>query len=217
VHPTYKHAAGTLLDAVAEYGREWPEAWRPSIVGRLDKLTTGLVIFAKGADVHARMQKVMKVAEKDYLALVHGCVNEASGEIDLRLGRDPGDRRRVVASTTTGAASLTRFERIAQTSAFSLLRCRLVTGRMHQIRVHLAARGWPIVGDPKYSDPFGADNLGFPRQALHAWRAAFAHPATGARIVVHAPLPEDFEQLLARILGACWSDALPSSPSRSPS
>lgn len=215
VHPTYRHAAGTLLDGVRAYASEWPASKRPSVVGRLDKLTSGVVIVAKGADVHAKLQRAMAAAEKDYLAVVHGRVKVARGQIDLKLGRDPHDRRRVVASTTDGAASLTRFERLARGHGASLVRCRLVTGRMHQIRVHLAARGWPIVGDPKYGDPRapGATDVeavhAFPRQALHAWRTVFAHPAGGARVAVEAPVPADLEQLLARILGPCWSDALP--------
>jgi len=227
VHPTYRHAAGTLLDAVRAYGREWPASKRPSVVGRLDKLTSGVVIVAKGADVHAKLQRAMATAEKDYLAVVHGRVKVARGQIDLKLGRDPHDRRRVVASTTDGAASLTRFERLARGHGASLLRCRLVTGRMHQIRVHLAARGWPVVGDPKYGDgrtPGATGATGdtdaeairaFPRQALHAWRTVFAHPAGGARVAVEAPVPADLEALLARILGPCWSDALPPLSSRS--
>lgn len=160
----------------------------------------------------------MTVADKDYLAVVHGRVNVARGRIDLKLGRDPGDRRRVVASATSGADSLTEFQRLARSREASLLRCRLVTGRMHQIRVHLFARGWPIVGDPKYGAPLrrGDDSFGFPRQALHAWRSAFAHPASGERIIVEAAVPDDLDGLLARILGPCWSDALPPWSSRSP-
>jgi 23S rRNA pseudouridine1911/1915/1917 synthase len=219
VHPTYKHLAGTLLDAVRAYGRAWPASQQPSIVGRLDKLTSGVVIVAKGPVVHAKLQRAMTVAEKDYLAVVHGRVNVARGRIDLKLGRDPGDRRRVVASATIGADSRTEFERLAKGREASLLRCRLVTGRMHQIRVHLLARGWPIVGDPKYAGrgrPVG-DTFGFPRQALHAWRTAFAHPVSGERITVEAAVPDDLDGLLARILGPCWSDALPPCSSRSPS
>ena len=129
--------------------------------------------------------------------------------IELRLGRDRGDHRRVVASTTVGAKSLTRFERLARVAAprvgLSLLRCRLVTGRTHQIRVHLAARGWPLVGDPTYGEPrasaivdpaLAAVVHAFSRQALHAWRVAFTHPVTGARLLLEAPVPDDLEGLL---------------------
>jgi 23S rRNA pseudouridine1911/1915/1917 synthase len=146
---------------------------------------------------------------KDYLAVVYGRVNVARGQIDLRLERDRGDRRKVVASATIGAPSLTRFERIARVAAppagLSLLRCRLVTGRTHQIRVHLAARGWPMVGDPTYGEPrwsriddptLAAALRAFPRQALHAWRLALTHPFTRERLLIEAPLPLDIEGLL---------------------
>jgi 23S rRNA pseudouridine1911/1915/1917 synthase len=137
-------------------------------------------------------------------------VNVARGEIDLRLGKDRHDPRRIVASSDVGARSLTRFERLARVAApragLSLLRCRLVTGRTHQIRVHLAARGWPIVGDPAYGDPrwsqiadapLAAALRTFPRQALHAWRVAVTHPVTHERLVVEAPVPRDVEELLS--------------------
>ena len=209
VHPTYKHAAGTAMNALLWHARAWKEGERPSLVGRLDKLTSGIVLVAKSAGVHAALQRVMAsgTTEKDYLAVVHGRVNAARGEIDLRLGRDLGDRRRVVASKTVGRPSLTQFERLAVGGGLSLLRCRLVTGRTHQIRVHLAARGWPIVGDPTYGARPGADDTGiagrhevvrtFPRQALHAWRLAFTHPLTRDRLVIEAPVPRDIAGLLA--------------------
>ncbi len=216
VHPTYKHASGTVLDAVRAYGRSWSDSRQPSVVGRLDKLTTGVVIVAKGPVAHHQLQMAMGSAEKDYLAVVHGRVNTVRGTIDLKLARDPGDRRRVVASETVGAASRTGFERLARTREASLLKCRLLTGRMHQIRAHLFARGWPIVGDPKYRDP-RRPAFGFARQALHAWRATFRHPAGGAQMVIEAPVPEDLNELLVRILGPCWSDVLPPSSSRSSS
>ncbi|HEX3704793.1 MAG TPA: RluA family pseudouridine synthase, partial [Vicinamibacterales bacterium] len=220
VHPTYKHADGTLMNALLWHARAWPAACRPSLVGRLDKDTSGIVLVAKSAAAHAALQRTLGLAgsagdhpagcEKVYLAVVHGRVNVARGRIVLRLARDAADRRRVVASETTGAASLTHFERLARTpaagAALSVLRCRLTTGRTHQIRVHLAARGWPIVGDVAYGKPRRAqiadDALeaalrACRRQALHAWRLAFTHPLTRRHLVIDAPIPADIERLLA--------------------
>ncbi len=212
VHPSYRNTQGTLLNALLWHARRWPPSQRPSIVGRLDKLTSGIVVVAKSAAVHAALQRTMgsSDAEKDYLALVYGRLKEVRGQIDLRLGRDPTDRRRVVASARDGAPSLTRFERIARVSAprkgLALVRCRLATGRTHQIRVHLAARGWPIVGDRVYGEPhwtqiadatLAAALRTFPRQALHAWRLTVVHPVTRERLFVEAPLPRDLEELLA--------------------
>jgi 23S rRNA pseudouridine1911/1915/1917 synthase len=209
VHPTYKHAQGTVMNALLWHARGWPATQRPSLVGRLDKLTSGIIVVAKTSAVHAALQRTSIGSEKDYLAVVYGRVNVAHGQIDLRLGRDRGDRRRVVASATVGAPSLTRFERLARVAApragLSLLRCRLATGRTHQIRVHLAARGWPLVGDPAYGEPrwsevidpaLAATLLAFPRQALHAWRVAVTHPVTHNRLLLEAPVPHDLEGLL---------------------
>jgi 23S rRNA pseudouridine1911/1915/1917 synthase len=220
VHPTYKHNDGTLMNALLWHARAWPEMHRPSLVGRLDKDTSGIVLVAKSAAVHAALQRTLGLAgpsandragcEKVYLAVVHGRVNVARGRIALRLARDAGDRRRVVASETAGASSLTHFERLARTAGpgvgLSVLRCRLTTGRTHQIRVHLAARGWPIVGDAVYGQRRPtriADNTlaaalqDCPRQALHAWRLAFTHPLTRRHLVIDAPIPADIERLLA--------------------
>jgi 23S rRNA pseudouridine1911/1915/1917 synthase len=207
VHPTHAHGSGTVMNALLWHAREWPDGQRPSLVSRLDKLTSGILLIAKTPAVHAAIQRT--AAEKDYLAVVYGRVNVARGEIDLRLGRDRGDRRRVVASVDVGAPSLTRFERLARVAApdagLSLLRARLVTGRTHQIRVHLAARGWPIVGDPVYGAPLwrevgdsalSAALRSFPRQALHAWRVSLTHPVTRSPLSLEAPLPRDFEDLL---------------------
>jgi 23S rRNA pseudouridine1911/1915/1917 synthase len=138
-------------------------------------------------------------------------VQEARGEIDLPVRHDPNDRRMMIAAASEeGATSLTRFERLTTVAApragLSLLRCRLVTGRRHQIRVHLAARRWPIVGDPTYGEPrwsqiedpaLAAKLQAFPRQALHAWRVAFTHPITRARVIVEAPIAADIQDLVA--------------------
>jgi 23S rRNA pseudouridine1911/1915/1917 synthase len=199
------------MNALLWRAREWAPPQRPSIVGRLDKLTSGIVVVAKTAAAHAALQRAMTAtdATKDYLAVVYGRVNVVSCEISFRLQRDPVDRRKVVASHTVGARSLTRLERLARVAApkvgLSLVRCRIITGRTHQIRVHLAARGWPVVGDPVYGEPrwlkvtnptLATTLKTFPRQALHAWRVALTHPVTRARLFFEAPLPHDLKNLL---------------------
>jgi 23S rRNA pseudouridine1911/1915/1917 synthase len=214
VHPAYKNTTGTMMNALLWYARNWPDTLhpqRPSIVGRLDKGTSGIIVVAKSARIHAALQREMAASEteKDYLAVVYGRVNKARGVIDARLTRDPHDRRRVVASAA-GASCLTRFVRLdcvaAPGAGLSLLGCRLATGRTHQIRAHLASRGWPLVGDRTYGaahwrridNPALAAVLeDFPRQALHACRVAFTHPITRRRLVVEARVPQDLEALLS--------------------
>lgn len=197
VHPTYGHQTQTVMNGLLWRARAWPDAARPSVVGRLDKQTSGIVVVAKSAGVHAALQKTLASAasEKDYLAIVFGVMPAAPFRIDLALGRDPGDRRRVVAAPG-GLPSRTQVERLAEHAGdvvLTLARCRLLTGRMHQIRVHLAASGWPIAGDAKYGRPLA----GMARQALHACRIAFTHPRTDARITVEAAPPADMAALLA--------------------
>ena len=175
VHPTYKNVAGTLLDELR--ARQPGVAF--SVVGRLDKLTSGIVVLAKSADAHRALQRIWAEADKEYLAVVRGHVEAEGGRIDLPLGTDPADRRRRIVRAD-GAPSVTLFERLAYDPSTdrSVVRCRPVTGRRHQIRVHLAARGWPVVGDAVYGDALE----GFPRHALHAWRLSFSHPVTEARV-----------------------------------
>ena len=173
VHPTYKNVGGTLLDDL----RSRDPGASLSIVSRLDKLTSGIVVIAKSPTVHAALQRSWPAAEKEYIAVVDGRVDPASGEIDLLLGTDPADRRRRIVRPD-GAPSVTRYERIAADDGRSVVRCRPVTGRRHQIRAHLAARGWPIAGDAVYGTPLA----GFPRHALHALRVSVPHPVTGVRL-----------------------------------
>jgi 23S rRNA pseudouridine1911/1915/1917 synthase len=207
VHPGYRNSTHTVMNALLWRARGWPAYQRPSIVGRLDKLTSGVVVVAKTAAIHATLQRAMASnrATKSYLAVVYGHVKTARGRIELRLARDLRDRRRVVASAVTGARSVTEFERVSRVAGLALLRCRLVTGRTHQIRVHLAARGWPIVGDATYGEPrwtaiadpaLNAALRTFPRQALHAWRVQLCHPVTGEQLSIQAPVPPDLEALL---------------------
>ncbi len=210
VHPAFRNQTGTAMNALLWHARNWPAEHRPSLVGRLDKLTSGIVLVAKTRAIHGALQKVLSHprSEKDYLAVVYGRMPKGRGLIDRPLGRDARDRRRVVVDPS-GAPSQTGFERLARVAApnvgLTLVRCRLLTGRMHQIRVHLAAEGFPIVGDPLYGTPrwseiedadLSALVRALDRQALHAWRLSFVHPVTRTRIQIEAPRPDDFQRLL---------------------
>ena len=194
-HPAFRNVSGTLLNAILGYAEG---RWSPALVSRLDKGTSGLILVAKSKASHAALQRLSNdnAIEKDYLAIVAG-KPPARGTIDLALDRDPWDHRRVTVRDRGGVNAVTRFERLRSVSIgtdthLSLVRCRLVTGRMHQIRVHLAAKGWPIIGDAVY----GRKMSGIARQALHAWRLAFAHPIGHNRIDVSAPVPADMQDLL---------------------
>lgn len=210
-HPAFRNATGTLLNALLGHAAG---GWAPRLVSRLDKGTSGLVLVAKDSKTHAALQRLGQHngIHKDYLAVVMGRPPR-KGTIDLPLDRDPWDRRRVTVRDRGGVPSVTKFERlqsvaIAPGRYVSLVRCRLVTGRLHQIRVHLAAKGWPIVGDPVYGPGAkvslsagvrqdSAPQLG--RQALHAWHLAFRHHVTGSTIDLTAALPDDMKQLLETI------------------
>jgi 23S rRNA pseudouridine1911/1915/1917 synthase len=197
-HPANRHPCGTLLNGLFGYARQ---RWTPSLVSRLDKGTSGLVLVAKTTRMHTALQRLSSdnAIEKDYLAVVQG-KPPLRGTIDLALDRDPWDARRVAVRDRGGVPSVTTFRRlryvtIGPARLVSLLRCRLITGRMHQIRVHLAAKGWPILGDVTYGIKFP----GLDRQALHAARLAFVHPGSAVRVEVSAPLPADMAALLERI------------------
>jgi 23S rRNA pseudouridine1911/1915/1917 synthase len=188
VHPTYKNWTGTLLNSVLWRLRHRVDA-QPGILTRLDKDTSGLVIVALTPDVHAAMQRDQTASRvrKEYLAVVHGLPQPPAGTIAAPLGRDLADRRRVVV-TDTGAPSETRYEVLEPLdSGRSLVRCELITGRTHQIRVHLASRGWPIIGDSLYGSP----DAMIARQALHAWRVTLPHPITRQPLELEAPIPAD--------------------------
>jgi 23S rRNA pseudouridine1911/1915/1917 synthase len=211
VHPSYGHASGTLMNGLLERARSWPAGSTPALLGRLDKLTSGIVMVAKRSGVHAALQRAMAAnrIDKDYLAIVRGKPSPVRGTIDLALDRDPWDRRRITVTDRGGQPSVTKYERLATTGDCSLVRCRLITGRTHQIRVHLAAKGWPIVGDATYGRIPGDT---FPRQALHAWRVSLRQSGTGLELAIEAPLPDDMRRL-ADALGlpavASAKEALP--------
>ena len=209
VHPSFKNTSGTLMNGMLAMAQSWPSGSKPALVGRLDKLTSGVVLVTKRTEIHAAMQRAMEArrVDKDYLAIVRG-KPPARGSIDLALDRDPWDRRRITVTDRGGQPSVTKYERLASADGYSLVRCRLITGRTHQIRVHLAAKGWPIVGDATYATLRPGDvreqtlprsGPAFARQALHAWKLAFRQPRTGRELSIEAPLPEDMKALAAAI------------------
>ena len=193
VHPTYKQTSGTLLNGLLWHLRERGPI-TPGILTRLDKDTSGLMVVALAPGVHAAAQRDAAAGRirKEYLAIVSATPKPPSGRITLALARDPDDRRRVVPAPG-GAPSETRYELLSASAHGALVRCELVTGRTHQIRVHLSARGWPIVGDRVY----GTADPRIGRQALHAWRVSMPHPVTRAAMSFEAPLPKDMAALVA--------------------
>jgi 23S rRNA pseudouridine1911/1915/1917 synthase len=223
VHPAPGHATGTLVNALLHHVRDWKGVGgveRPGIVHRLDRDTSGVLLVAKTDRAHASLSRQMKKRSmrKEYLALAAGVPPVRKGEVAFPIGRDPRDRKRMKAFRATAdppagtreARTLYEIERDWFGVGLTLLRCRLVTGRTHQIRVHLAAAGLPVVGDPVYGRPryervkdaaLKKRLLDFPRQALHAERVGFRHPATNDLIEIAAPLPADFAGLIAALDG----------------
>lgn len=187
VHPSFRNQSGTLLNGVLWRVRDKKDI-RPGLVSRLDKDTSGVVVVALSPGVHARLQQDARAAgvRKQYVAIVRGAPQPPEGRVVLALGRDPGDRRRIVADPA-GVPSQTEYSVVANRGGYSLVSCLLGTGRTHQIRVHLASMGSPVAGDVTYGSP---DSL-IERQALHAWRITFPHPRSREVLRIEAPLPED--------------------------
>jgi len=228
VHPSPGHASGTLVNALLHHVRDLAGVGgelRPGIVHRLDRNTSGVLLVAKTDRAHESLSRQMKKRSmrKVYLALAAGVPKVRKGEVTLAIARDPRDRKKMKAfrlaegapAGAREARTVYEIEREWFPLGLTLLRCLLVTGRTHQIRVHLAAAGLPVVGDPVYGRPryervrdaaIKALLTGFPRQALHAERIAFRHPATNEPLEIVAPLPDDLRGLLDA-LGAAASIA----------
>ena len=173
------------------------ETERPGIVHRLDKDTSGLMAVARDDESHRRLAAMVKAREMErtYLALVEGRPRSRSGTIDAPLGRDyRAPEKRAVGGRGRREAR-THFEVVERLPGFTLLEVRLETGRTHQIRVHLAAIGHPVAGDPRYGH---GGTLGLERQFLHSARLAFEHPFTGRALDLRSPLPDDLERALSK-------------------
>jgi len=212
VHPAPGHHSGTLVNGLLyhcpDLGGIGAEL-RPGIVHRLDKDTSGTLVVAKNAAAleHLASQFKNRTVGKDYLALVHGAMAAESGTIRLPIGRHPVDRKRMSTHSRRGREAETGWRVVRRLAGATLLELRLKTGRTHQIRVHCAAIGRPIMGDPVYGrrKPAGgsAGMQTMPgsirRQMLHAWRLEINHPRTGARMRFESPLPEDMQRLIAEL------------------
>lgn len=201
VHPSPGHSSHTLVNAVLAHcpalsavGGEG----RPGIVHRLDKDTSGLIIVAKNDAAHLSLARQLKdrQVEKTYLALVEGRVEPGEGVIDAPIGRHPRHRKKM-AVVAAGREARTRYRVLREVDGRSLVEARPETGRTHQIRVHFASIGHPIVGDPVYGR--GGREPPVRRQFLHAQRLAFRHPRTGEWLELGAPLAEDLRAALAEL------------------
>ncbi len=190
VHPARGHRTGTLAQALAGRAVGGEDARRAGIVHRLDRDTSGLLVVARSDEVHRRLKDLLarRRLHREYLALVDGHPPARTGTIDAPIGRDRRDRVLMSIDTDEPREARTHFEIERLLPRASLLRVRLETGRTHQIRVHLAAIGHPVCGDPQYGT---AGEYGLERQFLHAARLAFEHPVTGEPVDVVSPLPDD--------------------------
>lgn len=202
VHPAPGHAGGTLVNALLAHCPDLKGiggVQRPGIVHRLDKDTSGAIAIAKTEQAHHHLQAQFKakIAQREYLGIVYGAPSTASGTVNQSIGRHPIERKKmaVVPEAKGGRHALTHWQVRERLGNFTLMQFQLETGRTHQIRVHCAYFGHPIVGDPVYGSgrSVGVNLTG---QALHAWKLTLQHPLTGEWIEAIAPPPEEFIKLL---------------------
>jgi 23S rRNA pseudouridine1911/1915/1917 synthase len=198
VHPAPGHRSGTLVEALQGRAAGGSDPWRPGIVHRLDRDTSGLLIVAKDDATHRALQEMLRrrEIEREYLALVEGRPDAMSGTIEAPIGRDRRDRTAHSTRTDSPRDAVTHFEIERQLPRTTLLRVRLETGRTHQIRVHMAAIGHPVCGDAQYGGgPCGA-RLVLTRQFLHSARLRFTHPIAGGHVACESKLPVDLFRAL---------------------
>jgi 23S rRNA pseudouridine1911/1915/1917 synthase len=201
VHPGNGNWSGTLLNALLQYLPENASLPRAGIVHRLDKDTSGLLIVAKTLPAHTDLVRQMQKRSigREYAAIAYGVVT-VDGTVDAAIGRHPRDRKRM-AVVERGKSATTHYSVVERGAGWTLLHCRLETGRTHQIRVHLSSIGHALIGDPVYKtvqmpSTIPAAAKAFPRQALHAKRLRVVHPDTGVTMHWDSPLPQDLVDLL---------------------
>ena len=202
VHPAAGNYSGTLVNALLYHCHNLSGingVIRPGIVHRLDKDTSGIMICAKNDAAHLSLSKQIqeKTAQRTYLAVVRGNIKTDSGVIGTLIARDKTDRKKMAVVKEDGRNAVTEYEVLERFGKYTIVRCKLRTGRTHQIRVHMEYLGYPLVGDPKYSPmrtPFAIQG-----QALHSQTLEFTHPRTGERMSFEAPLPEDMHKIVPRL------------------
>jgi 23S rRNA pseudouridine1911/1915/1917 synthase len=204
VHPGSGNRSGTMMNALLHHAPQLAHVPRAGIVHRLDKDTSGLLAVAKTLEAQTGLVRQLqaRTVKREYLALVAGAT-PPEGRIEAPIGRHPVQRTRM-AVVERGKPAATRYRTLRRGRGWSLVECSLETGRTHQIRVHMAARGHPLIGDPVYLTRGAARTLpavgrAFRRQALHAARLALVHPVTGQTMSWHSPLPADLQALLERL------------------
>ncbi|NTV89292.1 MAG: RluA family pseudouridine synthase [Clostridiales bacterium] len=205
VHPTWNHQSGTIANAVSYYLRSKGIKTLIRPVSRLDRDTTGIIVFALNQYVQESLIRQMKdhTFEKEYIGIVSGSVENDAGTIDLPIERKP-DSIMLRHTSPAGAPSVTHYHVLERLKGSTLLKFRLETGRTHQIRVHCQASGHPLLGDTLYPSLEASennlpesDNTIINRQALHSRSVAFTNPLTGERQIIDAPIPEDIRNALS--------------------
>ena len=202
VHPANGNPDGTLVNAVMALCKDSLSGiggeLRPGIVHRLDKDTSGAIIIAKNDKAHIKLSEMLKnhEIEKTYIALVRGIVKENEATIDMPISRSQTDRKKM-AVTKNGKNAVTHIKVLKRYDKYTLLEINIETGRTHQIRVHLAHIGYPVIGDYIYSN--GKNEFGIVGQCLHAKSLEFKHPITGKDMKLEAPIPEYFEKVLQEL------------------
>ncbi|XER13171.1 Ribosomal large subunit pseudouridine synthase D [Sporomusa aerivorans] len=202
VHPAAGNYAGTLVNALLEHCRDLSGIngeIRPGIVHRLDKDTSGVMVAAKNDRAHLNLAEQIKArtASRKYLAIVHGIIAEEQGIINAPIGRHASDRKKMAVTFSNSKEAITRFRVLERFVNYTLVECRLQTGRTHQIRVHMQYIGHPVVGDPKY----GPEKKRFTikGQALHSAELSLKHPVTGEDLLFIAPLPPDMAAIIEQL------------------
>lgn len=200
VHPAAGNWSGTLVNAMLgkhELSDENGE-FRPGIVHRLDKNTTGVMVVAKNNNAHAKLAKQIQEHnfKKIYVALVKGVIKENEAIIELPVGRHPTDRKKM-AVVKDGRYAYTKIKVLERFNGYTYIEVELKTGRTHQIRVHTSYIGYPIVGDDTYSN--GRNPFGVTSQMLHSRTLGITHPTTGEYMEFNAPIPEEFENVLKKL------------------
>ena len=202
VHPATGNYSGTLVNALLEHCNDLSGingVARPGIVHRLDKDTSGVMIAAKTDRAHIHLAEQIKehTASRRYLTIVHGNIKEEQGVIKGPIGRHPSDRKKMAVTFVNSKEAITNFRIVERFGAYTLVECKLLTGRTHQIRVHMAYIGHPVVGDPKYGPE--RNHFSIEGQALHSAELTIKHPVTGEKMVFTAALPEDMESILLEL------------------